>query len=593
LASVKGDVLSNLRDLSAANSPAEPRLSKFEEINRKIHLRKGIKIGNPALIIQHGYWKPTLISDDKWREEIANFIKYLAATLRTMTFEGCEFKPSNSTERLISDITTLKLTSYRMKIDYGSYCVKFSVDIFMEYWSYKIIFDYFSTRDFKFNLDDTLEIAENSYNIIRSLGEKIFTMEDIFHHRYIKRTNPPSDWIISKFSRIFKKDELATRAEVKVDDIIKILSDEISDLVDKFIELLNLKQDSAKLLINDQNMFASFFGFCLGLDVNSDSLDSCKFVNNKDMSIQDHIRPKNIFTHDNTHHAIEAIWPMVKHLNPYVKRSQETKPEMGVEIYSQSREITISDVSEGRAIYISSLGGVRASPASSAYYPLSYILLFPHKSRWQIGRIAEKIHLMGLYRLASLYYFNDITDLSDELESLIQDLDSDRKVENISDRFRIIRKGGNSGLLHKVEWTLYYIKVLNSMIDQIRFSRVIGFQTYPEFVRRRIEPQLMLIDKTRQRFDYLLFQINNNIQISSTAGIKKLLSFAEIASIFPIPYYLYHVIGEINELAINSIGRIFSVNWEYGWLLISIIYVSFIGYRIYPEIRNLIVNDNK
>lgn len=119
---------------------------------------------------------------------------------------------------------------------------------------------------------------------------------------------------------------------------------------------------------------------------------------------------------------IDAVWPFVKFVNPSssARSKAATVPEVGSK--ASPREFTVSLVNRARTIYITSLGAINSTNQDDYYRPLSYLMISPHRATWQLGRIIDRIHMLGLFRLATFWEYGFLEVSNNEMRKLVNEL---------------------------------------------------------------------------------------------------------------------------------------------------------------------------
>lgn len=245
-----------------------------------------------------------------------------------------------------------------------------------------------------------------------------------------------------------------------------------------------------------------------------------------------------------------------------------------------SSEYTASRILNRRAIYFSSLGAQKNSIgalAEKVEIPVTYLVITPHHERWQIGRLIERLHTLGTLRLASLRDLSEINTASSELRDLGAEAKSFEQryssgfhtsyVSDLGKLYDVFERVGircEGGLLYRIERSRYYVSSFLTLVSDLRISRIEGFQTYDEFIRRRIGATWDSISRVGARFqrvrdhlDSLSTQAQTGIQVQQLKQHTDLLSFAEKAATIPIMYYGGHIL-EAGEEGLSELARHFS-----------------------------------
>jgi uncharacterized membrane-anchored protein len=183
----------------------------------------------------------------------------------------------------------------------------------------------------------------------------------------------------------------------------------------------------------------------------------------------------------------------------------------------QDREVIVSSMLNGRAIYVSTLGAQpRGTQGSQGDDPLCYSLLVSVDSRWQIGRLIDRINHLGTVRLLALRDLRAIQLASiqiralglelDKLEQEIRGTSGEALKLSINDLFKKIESigsMGSGGLSYRINRSRHLVGIFKTMLVDLRIGRIEGFQPYDAFVRRRLYATYDFIDRVGLRVDQL------------------------------------------------------------------------------------------
>lgn len=248
-------------------------------------------------------------------------------------------------------------------------------------------------------------------------------------------------------------------------------------------------------------------------------------------------------------------------------------------------EYTASYMLEGRAFYMTALGPQRPEDHDNRRIPLTYLLYVNQEfadarrvpiNKWQLGRLVDRMHLLGTMRLAGLRDFIALREAGHTLSKLdpyvIEARDSvaaHRKsgpkkdaiasIENAHRHFNEITKKfsettkSRPGLLYRIERSRYYAEQFRSNIRALRLGRIEGSQRYDEFVDRRLGAVYDYIDRLGLRYERainsLLMLDQNYLAIRTNkieGDLKEIQRYADLALIAALlPYY---VLGLISHL---------------------------------------------
>jgi hypothetical protein len=190
-------------------------------------------------------------------------------------------------------------------------------------------------------------------------------------------------------------------------------------------------------------------------------------------------------------------------------------------------ECTASYMLDGRALYMTTLGPQLPEAQDWELLPLQYIL-YVHESeyenhdqtvvsKWQLGRLIDRIHLLGTVRLASLKYLPELREASTSLSGLDGYVKEARNVQTgrimtgylrrahqqLADITTKFSEGTNtdSGMLYRIERSRYYVAQFNANLEALRIRRLEGYQRYDEFVRHRLGPVFDFINRLGIRYE--------------------------------------------------------------------------------------------
>lgn len=236
---------------------------------------------------------------------------------------------------------------------------------------------------------------------------------------------------------------------------------------------------------------------------------------------------------------------------------------------------------DGRTIYLSSYG----SPASAKRLhsgdgrSARYIMLTKPGSRWQLGRLVERLNVIGTFRLAALRNLGGLNAASEDIRAIgrradefqvagpLSPLDGKRAFNALRQSFaNITKRPIVGGLNYRIERSRYYVESFNRTLPGLRIGRIEGYQPYDEFVSRRYAATWDRISRLgfrysrlQQRLEFLNGLINTSEQIiqseeqnRQTKAIERqaesqvhLLRTAEYVGIFPVTYYTAGTLGGV------------------------------------------------
>ncbi len=160
---------------------------------------------------------------------------------------------------------------------------------------------------------------------------------------------------------------------------------------------------------------------------------------------------------------------------------------------------------DGLALYGSTMGAERLDREGDETNLVRYFIIYGGPSRNQLGRLVRRLHTAGECRIAALFDFDIIRDAGRRL----RDLDMDSSVEahpdeqtltNWSATLTSAARAGRGGLMNRQSQAEHYGAVLSQRVAELRLTRIVGWQTYAEFITRQVGPNLATIDRIGRRF---------------------------------------------------------------------------------------------
>jgi hypothetical protein len=280
-------------------------------------------------------------------------------------------------------------------------------------------------------------------------------------------------------------------------------------------------------------------------------------------------------------------------------------------------ECTASYMLDGHALHMSALGPQAPEISDDQRAPVTYVLyvhqrtisaLFSPKrvvSRWQLGLLIDRIHLVETARLAALRDLKTLHGAGESLAELEQLLKKARQAaedqtevresqgdEHIPDRdkasetdtkrdedtysLRVIHNAQRhfnsigrryfektkspTGLMHRVERSRFYAALFRANIPALRLARLEGYQRYDQFVDRRLGSSYDFIDRLGNRYERasnalqtVYLENLTNRSYKTGEEIERLQRFAEAALVgVLIPYYIVSSMSHIAASASHS-----------------------------------------
>ena len=543
----------------AGRRPAKPTL--FDTLNARTHERIGIRVGNPAVTVHRGFWRPKSSpdhgadyddgdhrdsdrSDDCWLASIDSYVKEIETSIADYLRESGLPVVLNSLPNPRPE--PAKGKSFLLSFDVGPIAVTIMFDLFEEFFSQLVVIDFSScaTSDDGSDADTAREpvLDANLSAIHTALLEVENTIVRRLDESWQRRVNKRP----------------TTRAEKKYGEAR--MADISRDISLEWDEIKSVFFPDFPAISKADRLFADFFGFSLGIDVaqflNDPPLknpSAARLPTKTAASLGDNIRPTQRLKNKQLLMSLaDAVWTAATHLNPFYITDRERFDPSQVEV--SQRELSFSTINRYRSLYVTSMGGAKPDPEHGVRYPLSYILLSPHRAQWQIGRITDRIHTLGLFRLATLRQFEAIHSTNDRLREIIGKFDAENhdRLPQVEKQYREILREEfrQDGYSYRLQWSQYYRRIFEETARHLQFNRVEGHQTYEEFVRKKLAPKFLLLESASNRLDYAEKLLTSKIQLRNGNSIKHALRTAEV---FALPAVLYAVI-EIVKVIWNLIG---------------------------------------
>ncbi|MCC7248276.1 MAG: DUF3422 family protein, partial [Lysobacter sp.] len=274
---------------------------------------------------------------------------------------------------------------------------------------------------------------------------------------------------------------------------------------------------------------------------------------------------------------IRNLWPIID----AIQGSSSKKPGF------QEYEMTASYFLKGRAIYSSSLGHpITPSSNRTRLVPVVYSLFVCVSDAWQIGRLLDTVHSMGVLRIAALRNIDKISDASKELadiRSSIRDSGS-LNIKTLQKQMDELLKKDASW---RIERSQRYWKQFLARVDRVRIVRIEGFQPYDVFVNRRIGDTITFIESTGKQLANIRKEIDFRYQMMQTESLEKNINYitslqkaGELLLLFPLSYYSYMMYEKIYQKISKITGH------ENKFIELGIIVLAFLsawGMILYAE----------
>jgi uncharacterized membrane-anchored protein len=275
----------------------------------------------------------------------------------------------------------------------------------------------------------------------------------------------------------------------------------------------------------------------------------------------------------------------------------------------QDANCVLCEMLDGAAIYGSSVrqvpAGVRSADAVGVQ-PLRYLLLYNGLSKYQLGRLVRRTHVMGELRVAAALDSRLLDQASLRLRALGNKIDtfleepedevtlSDSEIDSVLQELNKISSLVPGGLMYRINRSRYYAKAFRDRISDMRVKRLEGWQAYDEFFERNLYQVFDDIDQIGIRYEALAERINRlivarnadrlrrsqrNIQelvhemTAADRTIARIQQLGEWIGFVAVTYYGGHIIAEVlhqlcggqHHMAGFLIAAIIALGFGYFW----------------------------
>jgi hypothetical protein len=245
-------------------------------------------------------------------------------------------------------------------------------------------------------------------------------------------------------------------------------------------------------------------------------------------------------------------------------------------------EFSMTQFLEKRVLFATALGA-QLSRKVDEQGAITFIMLGANPSRWQQGRLVDRVHMLATLRLAALYDLNhliradaQLRALEEETKQFIADPAPNPLV--LGDKLRVWQhflneterqpKEGKAqiagGLARRVERSAYYRRQFEDHLKGFRIDRIEGFAPVDEAVNRRLAGDYELIRtvgehhaRLRETLAGLSRRLQNrriyDLQQEIGRGTKTIVTLQDRAEkavfLFLFPYYVSQVLIHLAEEA--------------------------------------------
>jgi hypothetical protein len=512
---------------------------------------------------------------DKSEEKI-----YFFRNSHNLNEENCVLHKLGEEERF------LRYDIFSLQFNFCGASLSIRAELFHEFWTLTCILDFgvvfphvWSEGEPETSLEKITYATPGNRTII-AIAETIDHVQSLITKRYSGHRD-------KNIAVDLTEEESGKLARVRTD-----LVDQFHNLCDE--EIFKSANSCALSIVGDSYLFpcdrkiAEFCGNVFGLQIKNSAVIPISTALIAPVKESAPSKKKRLTIHSligdssysptDAHRLIDAAWPFIHELHLI-------HPDNSINLLERKPEFSGSLFQNRRSLYISSLGRLNpnANYTMGKTEPVIYTIFVCNRSRWQIGRIVERMHNLGVCRVAALWNLGRITDAGNQLYDLRMKLDSqtgDRlppisPADAAKEIAAIQASVPDGGLSYRVERTSYYVKQINNLLPTLRICRIEGFQPYDQFIRRRLygtfdfiermgvvyadlrsEITLQLDRQRTQQFMLLADTIKTNttaitVFTEHTAKRQKttnlLLDNAEFLIALPVFYYFGQIISYIIE----------------------------------------------
>jgi hypothetical protein len=224
----------------------------------------------------------------------------------------------------------------------------------------------------------------------------------------------------------------------------------------------------------------------------------------------------------------------------------------------------LCELLDGAAIYCSATRQAY-DRAAGGKRPLRYFILYTGLSKYQLGRLIRRAHVLGEYRCGAVLDLDKIERAGARIRALgnrisklllgkpasatLDDAEL-RSVQN--DLNELAYSDVNGGLLYRINRSRYYAAIFRSAIKDMRPRKLEGWQTYEEFFRRNLYSHFDEIDQIGQRYEALAERINRLTHARNTEKLNdfqttmiRIQRLGEIIGLAAFTYYGGHILATV------------------------------------------------
>jgi len=262
-----------------------------------------------------------------------------------------------------------------------------------------------------------------------------------------------------------------------------------------------------------------------------------------------------------------------------------------------------------RVLYMTSLSAEYIGPDPDDS-PTKALLVCKLDHSWQLGRLIDRLFVMGSTRVAALMNLDVLIAAGHDLESMTTDLEQEDR--NPRDRWNLdelkamehqalklrtraaeLGRGIDRGIEYRIERSRYYVQQFREEESTLRLDMVEGFQKYSFFVRHRYFTTYDHIDRLgvrlgrfRQALSSLTLRVGYRNDRLLQRRLLRLQIFAEGFLAIPLTYYAGHILESCIDILRLwcSVGDVW---YQKVWIIPIVIIPFTIILRVMGHVKEL------
>jgi hypothetical protein len=225
--------------------------------------------------------------------------------------------------------------------------------------------------------------------------------------------------------------------------------------------------------------------------------------------------------------------------------------------------LAVTKILSRRLIHISSLGMAGSSLSDeSKNSPVRFVLVTSTRNEWTLGHAIERVTNLGTMRLAALKHIQQLQGFSDELDRLNSEwqapenalADRTSRATYIQNELQKAVNQVEGGVLDRISRSAYWADLFGQIqtglgMDHQSDKTVGEFQSYDDFVRRRLGATFEFIKRLRVRYNNLHDAVKSHLDKVSAEDLQELRkgSATEVTSINLVIGSLETTVSALND----------------------------------------------